>query len=258
VDHLARLLASTRARVEGSKVKVPVEGLERRLASVDRPRGFAETLRRDGISLIAEIKRATPSRGDLDLDLNAADLAATYALGGAAAISVLTEPEEFRGSLDDLAAGRTAGLPTLRKDFIIDDYQVLESRAAEADAILLIVRALEDEELSSLLKAAEVLGLDAMVEVYDASELDRALEAGASIIGVNHRDLTTFQIDPDRTAKLAPTVPDETLLVSLSGVQTRDDVAYLEAAGADAVLVGESLVLASDPAEKIRELLGHS
>jgi indole-3-glycerol phosphate synthase len=135
---------------------------------------------------------------------------------------------------------------------------VLESRAAEADAILLIVRALEDEELSSLLKAAEVLGLDAMVEVYDASELDRALEAGASIIGVNHRDLTTFQIDPDRTAKLAPTVPDETLLVSLSGVQTRDDVAYLEAAGADAVLVGESLVLASDPAEKIRELLGHS
>jgi indole-3-glycerol phosphate synthase len=258
VDHLTRLLDSTRARVEESKVKVPVEGLEQRLASVEAPRGFADALRGEGISLVAEIKRATPSRGELNLNLNAAAVAASYALGGAAAISVLTEPEEFRGSLDDLAATRTAGLPVLRKDFIIDDYQVLESRAVNADAILLIVRALEDEELSSLLKAAEIVGLDVMVEVHDAPELDRALEAGASIIGVNHRDLTTFQIDPDRTAKLAPGVPDGTLLVALSGVQTRDDVEYLEAAGADAVLVGESLVLATDPAEKIRELLGRA
>ncbi|MQA99481.1 MAG: indole-3-glycerol phosphate synthase TrpC [Actinobacteria bacterium] len=258
MDHLTRLLASTRARVEESKIKVPVEGLEQRLASVDRPRGFGDALRGGGISLIAEIKRATPSRGVLNLGLDAGDLAASYSLGGAAALSVLTEPDEFRGSLDDLAATRAVGLPTLRKDFIIDDYQVLESRAADADAILLIVRALEDEALSSLLKAAEVLGLDAVVEVHDAPELDRALQAGASIIAVNHRDLTTFRIDPDRTAKLAPGVPDDALLISLSGVESRDDVEYLESAGADAVLVGESLVLAHDPAEKVRELLGRA
>lgn len=258
MDHLARLLRSTRARVEESKAKVPAEGLEHRLASIDPPRGFARALRGDGISLIGEIKRATPSRGDLSLDLNAADIATSYRRGGAAALSVLTEPDEFRGSLDDLTAARTAGLPTLRKDFITDDYQVLESRAAGADAILLIVRALEDEQLSSLLKAAQVLGLDALVEVHDAPEVDRAVKAGASIIGVNHRDLTTFRIDPDRTAHLAPSIPDEAVLVSLSGVESRDDVEYLEAAGADAVLVGESLVLAQDPAAKVRELLGRA
>jgi len=258
VDHLTRLLTSTRARVEESKVKVPADGLEPRLASVEPSRGFADALRTATISLIAEVKRATPSRGELDLGLNAADTAVSFALGGAAAISVLTEPDEFRGSLEDLAAVRSAGLPVLRKDFIIDDYQVLESRAAGADAILLIVRALEDEELASLVKAADVLGLDALVEVHDATELERALAAGASVVGVNHRDLATFEIDPDRTARLAPGIPDDVLLVALSGVQSRADVEYLEAAGADAVLVGESLILSQDPAAKVRELLGRA
>ena len=257
MSHLDRLLASTRARVEEARTKVPLEALDARLAGAEPPKRFGDALRADeGMSLIAEMKRATPSRGDLDLALNAADLAASYALGGAAAISVVTEPTEFKGSLEDLEAARSAGLPMLRKDFIIDEYQVLESRVAAADALLLIVRALEDEYLSGLLKAARVVGLDALVEVYDAAELDRALEAGATIVGVNHRDLTTFQIDPDRTARLAPSVPDEVLLVALSGVQSPADVEYLRAAGADAVLVGESLVLASDPAAKIRELLG--
>jgi indole-3-glycerol phosphate synthase len=256
MSHLERLLASTRARVDESRTKVPLDALDARIAAVDAPRGFREALKGEGISLIAEIKRATPSRGDLDLALNASDVAASYALGGAAAISVLTEPGEFKGSLEDLEAARSPGLPVLRKDFIVDDYQVLESRAAGADALLLIVRALDDEQLSGLLKATEVLGMDALVEVYDAPELERALGAGARSVGVNHRDLTTFQIDPDRTARLAPSVPDDVLLVALSGVQSRDDVEYLSAAGADAVLVGESLVLADDPAAKIRELLG--
>lgn len=256
MSHLERLLASTRARVEEARTKVPIDSLDALLAGVEQPRGFRAALHGDGISLVAEIKRATPSRGDLDLGLNATDLAATYARGGAAAISVLTEPDEFKGSLEDLDAARRAGLPTLRKDFIIDEYQVLESRAAGADALLLIVKALEDEQLSALIKAAEVLGLDALVEVYDAPELERALEAGATLVGINHRDLTTFQIDPDRTAQLAPSVPDDVVLVALSGVQSHTDVEYLRAAGADAVLVGESLVLADDPAAKIRELLG--
>ena len=256
MSHLERLLASARARVDEARAKIPTDHLDARLASVGAPRGFREALRGDGIGLIAEIKRATPSRGDLDLDLNAADMAATYALGGAVAISVLTEPTEFKGSLEDLEAARTVGLPVLRKDFIVDEYQVLEARASGADALLLIVRALEDESLAGLLKATEVLGMDALVEVYDARELERAIEAGASVVGVNHRDLTTFQIDPDRTARLAPSVPDDVVLVALSGVQSRDDVEYLHAAGADAVLVGESLVLADDPSAKIRELLG--
>ena len=256
MSHLDRLLSSTRARVEEAKQKVPLEALDQRLASLKPCRSFASALRGEGMALIAEVKRATPSRGDLDLALNAAEMAVAYAAGGAAAISVLTEPHEFKGSLEDLAAARGAGLPLLRKDFIVDGYQVLESRVAGADALLLIVRALEDEQLSSLLKAAAVIGLDALVEVYDAVELDRALAAGATIVGVNHRDLTTFQVDPDRTARLAPGVPDDVLLVALSGVQSNDDVEYLRAAGADAVLVGESLVLAADPAAKIRELLG--
>jgi len=181
-----------------------------------------------------------------------------YARGGAAAISVLTEPEFFKGSLDDLTSARTAGLPVLRKDFILDTWQVLESRAAGADALLLIVRALEQRELETLLAACRTLRMDALVEVYNEAEMTAALEAGATIVGVNNRDLASFEVDRERTARLAPLVPDEVTLVGLSGVNTRTDVEELASAGAQAVLVGETLVRAGDPAAELRALRGES
>jgi indole-3-glycerol phosphate synthase len=256
MPHLADLLDATRARVEESKARLTADVLEQRAVAVDAPRGFARALRGDDVAVIAEIKRASPARGAIDLDLNAAELASRYASGGAAAISVLTEPDRFHGSLEDLHAARAAGLPVLRKDFVIDDWQVLESRAVGADAVLLIVRALEDAALQRLLSLTESLGMDALVEVHTEDDVGRALDAGADVIGVNHRDLDTFSVDPDRTAKLAGLVPRDRTLVGLSGVATRADVERLVDAGASAILVGEALVAASDPARKLLELRG--
>lgn len=253
MSYLDDLLASTRRRVAALKDSVAVDRLVELAAGADPPRGFAVALKSVTPALIAEIKRATP-RGALDHDLDAEETASLYARGGATAISVLTEPEYFRGSLDDLRAARGAGLPVLRKDFIVDELQVLEARAAGADAILIIVRIL-GEELETLVEEAAATGVDALVEVHDESDLRRAADAGASLIGVNHRDLTTFEVDPDRTAKLVPLMPDGATVVALSGVKERADVERLTDAGADAVLVGEALVTAPDPAAKIGELL---
>jgi indole-3-glycerol phosphate synthase len=257
VTYLPQLVVSTRARVAELRRSVTEAALEQRIASVEPPRGLAAALRGPGVSVIAEIKRATPRTGPLDLDLDAGKQAAAYARGGAAAISVLTEPEHFRGSIEDLQAARTAGLPVLRKDFVVDELQVLESRAEGADAVLVIVRILEDE-LARLIAAVVALGMDALVEVHDETELERALAAGATLVGVNHRDLETFEVDPDRTAKLASLVPDDVALVALSGVSTRAEVEALGRAGAAAVLVGESLVTARDPVAKLRELTGRA
>jgi indole-3-glycerol phosphate synthase len=206
--------------------------------------------------VIAEIKRASPSAGTFDANLSATETAEAYARGGAAAISVLTEPEFFKGTIDDLNAARGAGLPVLRKDFILDPWQVLESRAAGADALLLIVRALEQNELEALLLSCKTLRMDALVEVYDEAEMSRALDAGATIVGVNNRDLESFEVDRGRTARLAPQVPDDVILVGLSGVGSRSDVEELGAAGAQAVLVGEALVRSDDPAAELRALRG--
>ncbi|MGH2693550.1 MAG: indole-3-glycerol phosphate synthase TrpC [Actinomycetota bacterium] len=255
MSYLDDLLASTRRRVEDAKQKVTQGALEQRIAAVEPPRGFVEALSGPDISIIAEIKRATPRAGELDRGLNASETARAYAAGGASALSVLTEPEYFWGTLEDLAAARGPGLPVLRKDFVLEDFQVFESRAAGADAVLLIVRILDDG-LDRLIAAARALGMDALVEVHDERDLDRALDAGASLIGVNHRDLETFDVDPERTAKLAPSVPEACTVIALSGVGSRAEMEELAAAGASAVLVGESLVTASDPAAKLRELLG--
>ncbi|CAN5693337.1 indole-3-glycerol phosphate synthase TrpC [soil metagenome] len=255
MSYLDDLLASTAARVSEAKEHVTPEVLEQRVAAQEGPRGFAAALGGEGVTLIAEIKRASPSKGVLDADLNAAALAHAYAAGGAAALSVVTEPDHFGGSLDDLEAARVAGLPVLRKDFVIDAWQLLEARAAGADAVLLIVRVIGDE-LSALLSVARSLRMDELVEVHDADDLARALEAGARLVGVNHRDLATFTLDAGRTAKLAPLVPDGIPLVALSGVSRRADVTALAAAGAHAVLVGEALVTSPDPAAKLRALLG--
>ncbi|MFN2587284.1 MAG: indole-3-glycerol-phosphate synthase [Actinomycetota bacterium] len=255
MSFLDELVAGARARAEAGKAALSDDVLEQRLAAAAPPRSLTAALTAPGISLIAEIKRASPLKGPLDLDLDAAPLARSYAAAGAAAISVLTEPDGFKGSLDDLTAALAAGLPLLRKDFLVDPWQVMESRAAGADAVLLIARVV-GPALGSLVQAARALAMDALVEVHHEHELDEALASGATAIGVNHRDLATFEVDPERTAKLAPRIPDDRVTVALSGVSSRREVGQLEAAGADAVLVGESVVTASDPAAKIRELLG--
>jgi indole-3-glycerol phosphate synthase len=206
-------------------------------------------------NVIAEIKRASPSKGPLNENLDAAALARSYAAGGADAISVLTEPTGFKGSLDDMKASLGAGVPVLRKDFLLDPFQVLESRAEGADAVLLIVRVL-GPDLGRLYAAATALGMDALVEVFDEADLERAVDVGAEVIGINHRDLETFEVDADRTAKLAPRIPEGVVVVGLSGVESRADVERLALDGAHAVLVGESLVTAADPAAKLRELRG--
>jgi indole-3-glycerol phosphate synthase len=255
MSYLQELVAGTRARVAEARAKVTDDVLEQRIASVDAPKDFAGSLAGPDIALIAEIKRQSPAKGPLNLDLDARALAGSYAEGGAAAISVLTEPDRFSGSLEDLEAARRAGLPVLRKDFILDEFQIMESRAWGADSYLLIVRSLGDE-LATLAASGRALGMEPLIEVHDEAELDRALAADARIIGVNHRNLDTFEVDPHRTAKLAPLVPEGKVVIALSGVSSRAEVEELAEAGAHAVLVGESLVTADDPAAKIRELLG--
>ncbi len=207
------------------------------------------------LAVIAEIKRASPSRGELRADLDPAALARRYEEGGAACLSVLTEPDYFRGSPEDLAAARAAaGLPVVRKDFLVHPDQIFETRGMGADAALLIVGILSRGELETMLGLAEELGLQCLVEVHDEGELARALEAGARLIGVNNRDLRTFRVDLAVTERLAPLVPPECTVVSESGLFTAADAARVAAAGADAVLVGEALVRAADPAALVAEL----
>ena len=220
------------------------------------PRGFRQALV-DGAptAVIAEIKRRSPSKGDLAADLDPAALARSYADGGAAALSVLTDLEWFGGSAEDLAAARAAcPCPVLRKDFTVSALDVCDARAMGADAVLLIVAALDDAELRSFLALAGDLGLDALVEVHDGAELERALGAGADLVGVNQRDLTTFTVDRALAAELAPLMPAGVVRVAESGIEGPDDVARLAVAGYDAVLVGESLLTAADPQAAVAAL----
>ncbi len=255
MSFLSELLTSTRARVAESKAKVTEDALEQRIASLPPARDLERALSVEAISLIAEIKRATPSQGSLDLDLDAARLARAYEEGGAAAISVLTEPDYFKGSLEDLQAARVADLPLLRKDFVVDPFQLLEARAAGADSALLIARVVGDR-LRSLVRGSRALGMEPLIEVFDESELELAADADARVVGINHRDLETFEVDTRRTAKLAPLIGRDVVIVAASGVSTRAEIDELAAAGAHAVLVGQSLVTARDPAAKLRELAG--
>jgi indole-3-glycerol phosphate synthase len=222
----------------------------------DRP--FAEALTRPGVSVIAEHKRRSPSAGTIREGASVEDVVTAYTRGGAAALSVLTEQHHFGGSLDDLRAARAASrLPILRKDFIIDRYQVLESAVAGADAILLIVAALDDSDLAGLHREALALDLDVLVEVHDEAELGRALEVvDADVIGINNRDLTDFSVDLERTFELLSDVPAGKTVVSESGIHSREQLDELERVGVDAVLVGEGLMRAPSPEEACRELTG--
>ena len=221
------------------------------------PRDLAAAVRAPGVSLIAEIKRASPSRGLLCPDLDPEVLARTYEAFGASAISVLTDEHFFQGSLQDLHEVRHAvHLPILRKDFVVDPYQVFQARAAGADAVLLIVAALTDAELTSLYRLVHRLAMEALVEVHNIAELERALMLGPRLVGINNRDLHSFEVRLDTTLELRPLIPSETLVVAESGIHTTADVARLAAGAVDAMLVGESLVRAQDVGAKVRELTG--
>ena len=254
---LDEIVANTRAEVARRKSAVPRASLERHCDAAPATRDFDGALRGapGSVRLIAEVKKASPSRGVLSSDLDPAALATTYATSGAHAISVLTDQKYFRGSLDDLRNVRAAvDVPLLRKDFTIDEYQLWESRAAGADAVLLIVSILEPVRLAELSAAAKGLGLAALVECHTAAELDQALSAGSRIIGINNRDLATFETRITTTLELLPLIPPGPIVVSESGFFTAADVRTVVAAGAHAILVGEGLVRSGDVPAKVREL----
>jgi indole-3-glycerol phosphate synthase len=254
---LDEIVANTRAEVARRKAAVPRATLERQCGALPATRDFEGVLRSApaAVRLIAEVKKASPSRGVLSSGLDPVALATTYATYGAHAISVLTDEKYFRGSLDDLRRVRAAvDVPLLRKDFTIDEYQLWESRAAGADAVLLIVSILEPARLTELAAAAKGLGLAALVECHTAAEVDQALAVGSRIIGINNRDLATFETRISTTLELLPLIPPGPIVVSESGFFTAADVHRVVAAGAHAILVGEGLVRAPDIPAKIREL----
>lgn len=254
---LNKIVAQTRRRIEVSQSRLPLAELESRIGQADPTRHFQKALKAAGFGLIAEVKRASPSRGSLRPSLDAADMARLYARAGANAVSILTEPDFFQGSLEDLKAAREAmNLPLLRKDFILEPYQVYEARVFGADAILLIVAILPLKKLSQLLALCQELGMDALVEVHQQAELETALKANAQMIGINNRNLNDFSADLKTTLRLRPLIPPEVVVVSESGIHSHADVELLCQAGVDAVLIGEALVTSPDPLAKIRELLG--
>ena len=257
-DLLATILAATRRIVEVREAAEPRPDLERRALAVPPPAGrFSAALARlDRVNVIAECKRRSPSRGVLRADYDAAAIAAGYAAAGAAAISVLTEPTFFDGSLEDLRAVRAAAeLPLLRKDFVVSEYQLLEARAAGADAVLLIVSALRPIELKVLHDHATALGLDVLVEVHDSTELAIAVDAGARIVGVNNRNLRTLDVDVAASEALIASMPPEVIAVSESGLKTAGDLARLKALGYRAFLIGERFMTAEAPGAALASLL---
>ena len=240
-----------RATVDGRDV----EALRAVALAAPAARGFARALKVPGLSVIAEIKRRSPSKGPLAPDIDAASLACSYASGGAACLSVLTDVDYFGGSIDDLQTARAAsGLPVIRKDFTVCEADVYDARIMGADCVLLIAAALTDDELMRFHHAATAVGLDALVEIHDERELERALAIDATLIGVNQRDLRTFAVDHERAKRVGAAMPSSVVRVAESGVRGPDDAASLAAAGFDAVLVGESLVTSADPGAGVASL----
>lgn len=253
--YLDDLLTGAHRRVAEARAREPLAALRERARAVPAPPSLYDALAGPGVGVIAEIKRASPSKGPLAPGLDARAQARAYLDGGAAAISVLTEPDRFHGTLDDLADVAALGRPALRKDFLVDPYQVWEARLAGASAVLLIVAALEEPQLQALHDATHAAGLSALVEVHDDAEVEVARRVGARIVGVNARDLRTFVLDRDAFARLRPTLPEGCLAVAESGVRDADDVRRAAAEGADAVLVGESVVTSEDPCAAVASLV---
>ena len=243
-----------RAAADSRTIESLLEGVDADLAV----RGFREALGAPGLSVIAEIKRRSPSKGALNPDLDPCTVAMDYAIGGAVALSVLTDEEHFGGSPVDLAAARAScDLPVLRKDFTVDPRDVVDARLMGADAVLLIAAVLTDGELATFSELAMSIGLDALVEVHDESELRRAIDVGATLIGVNQRDLVTFAVDTDRAVRVAASIPEGIVAVAESGVRNNEDAARLAAAGYNAILVGESVVTSADRSQQVWSMGGY-
>jgi indole-3-glycerol phosphate synthase len=260
---LTRILEAKRVEVAEAKAHIPLAEIQRRAREASPPRGFESAIRKkiaSGVpAVIAEIKRSSPSRGLIRADFDPARIAASYESNGAACLSVLTDREFFGGSPEDLVAARGAcGLPVLRKDFIVDPYQVHEARAWGADCILLIVDAVDDRELASLEQEAKSIGLDVLVESHDAHQLERALQLRTALVGVNNRDLRTFDTRLETTLSLRERVPAGRLMVTESGISTPEDVATLQRAGVSAYLVGSAFMAASDPGAELSRLFSTS
>ena len=236
----------------------PIERLLDEARSMEPARGFrAALVGREQLGVIAEIKRRSPSKGDLNIGLDPAEMAAVYERGGAACLSVLTDVEHFGGSVADLQMAREAcALPVIRKDFTVSERDVLDARIMGADCVLLIAAALDPAELAGFHALAVDVGLDVLVEIHDERELEHALAAEATLIGVNQRDLVTFRVDHERAVRMAGVIPDQAVKVAESGVRGGDDARSLRAAGYDAVLVGETLVTSGDPAAALADLIG--
>jgi indole-3-glycerol phosphate synthase len=257
---LDKIVATKRQEIAAAKARTPESELRARAKDTPPRKDFFGALAAEGsIKLIAEVKKASPSKGIIRADFDPVAIARVYEQSGATCLSVLTDVQYFQGSLDYLAAIRAAvNVPLLRKDFILDTYQLLEARIAGADAVLLIAECLDDCNLRKLHNEAIELGLTPLVELYDPPNLERVLAAGATLIGVNNRDLRTFEVDLQHTIRMRKQIPDECLLVGESGISTHDDVQQLAAAGVDAILVGESLMREPDIGAAVKRLLGTS
>ncbi|HEY7256072.1 MAG TPA: indole-3-glycerol phosphate synthase TrpC [Solirubrobacterales bacterium] len=254
---IEQLISAARDGVDQRRRETPQADLESRLPDRGRDRPFSEALVRPGLSVIAEFKRRSPSAGDIAASADLTEQVGAYERGGAAALSILTEEGSFGGSLEDLRAAREAcDLPILQKDFIVDPYQLYEAAVHGADAVLLIVRALDDGELRSIQREARELDLDCLVEVHDGAELDRALHLDADVIGINNRDLDEGTVAVRTTYELMPNVPAGKTVVAESGISARDELEELERVGVDAVLIGEALMRSPDPEALARELTG--
>jgi indole-3-glycerol phosphate synthase len=254
---LDKIIAHKKLEVEEQKRFQPLDGIKRKLINAGEVRNFRSAISHPGrVNLIAEIKKASPSKGIIREDFNPSAIAKIYEQSGASAISVLTDNEFFKGDLSYLNVVRsvTLALPILRKDFIIDEYQVYQSRLAGADAILLIASVLDQPILINLLSIAKSIGLDCLVEVHTEEELEKVLNTDACIIGINNRDLNTFQTNIQTTAKLRQLIPDDKIVVSESGISSKDDVKFLQKCGVQAMLIGESLMTSNDIALKIKQL----
>jgi indole-3-glycerol phosphate synthase len=254
---LQQIISEKRLEIEELSLSLPIAMLEERIANRKAPRDFLRAISQEKLQLIAEVKKASPSKGVLCPDLDPVALGKSYTESGAAAISVLTEVNHFQGSLEYMSVIKDkVNIPLLRKDFIFDEYQIYESAAFGADALLLIAAILSQEQLADLLKLSHRLGMDCLVEVHNEIELEQALETKTKIIGINNRDLNTFEVDINTTRKLIPLVPVGISVVSESGIKSRKDIITMMECGVNAVLIGEALVTAENIPDKIKELMG--